>query len=98
MAQKDEHFEFAGKTLLAKGTSGSPKVPLQQASGRPVPADLVVGGRSMQKVGTSGQHPLTGGTHRPVGGPSSGDSLTTSSRQPATGGGHRLVGGPTRIS
>ena len=93
MAKEDEHFEFAGKTFLAKGTSGSPKVPVQQASGRPVRGDLTVGGRSMQRAGTSGPHPLTGGTHRLVGGPTG-----TSGPHPSTGGTHRLVGGPTRIS
>jgi hypothetical protein len=69
MAQNDEHFKFAGKTFLAQGTSGSPTVPVQQASGQPVRGDLTAGGRSMQRAGTSGAHPLTGGTHLPVGGP-----------------------------
>jgi hypothetical protein len=69
MTQKDESFEFAGKTFLSKGTSGSPKAPVQRASGRPVRGDLTVGGKSMQRAGTSGANLSTGGTHRPVGGP-----------------------------
>jgi hypothetical protein len=100
MAQKEEHFQFAGKTFLTQGTSGSPKGPVQQASGQPVRGDLTVGGRSMQRAGTSGAHPATGGTHRLAGGPTVGGRSTqrAGTSGAPTGGTHRLVGGPIRIS
>jgi hypothetical protein len=95
MPHKDEHFEFAGKTFLAKGTSGLPTTPVQYATGRPRPVrrGLNVGGRDMQEAGTSGAHPspVQVAKGRPVR-PDSGIAISSAI------GTHRPVGQPTRIA
>jgi hypothetical protein len=93
MAQTSEYFEFAGKTFLAEGTSGSPKVPVQQATGRPVRGDLTVGGRAMLTTGTSGPHPSP--AQIAPGRPMRAGSVSGFS---SAGGTHVAVGTPTRIS
>jgi hypothetical protein len=91
MPETGQYFEFAGKQFLAKGTSGSPKAPVQQATGQPVRYDLTVGGRAMLRTGTSGQHPLQ--AQIAVGRPIRAGSVSGFS---AAGG--TRVGGPTRTS
>ena len=70
MAHEEERFEYAGKTFPTKGTSGPAQEQLREASERgPVRGDLTVGGRSMQRAGTSGPHSAPDAAHRIVGGP-----------------------------
>jgi len=99
MAYADEHFEFAGKTLQAKGTSGRPTVPVQYAAGRPVGGGLTVGGRAMQEAGTSGSHlsPIRAAIGRPVR-PGSGAAISSDIGTSKTTGTGQRVGEPTRIS
>jgi hypothetical protein len=93
VAHTDEHFEFGGKTFLAKGTSGPPTLPVQHAPGRPVRHDLTVGGRAMQTAGTSGPHPAP--VQIAPGRPTRSDSVRSIS-SPA--GAHAPVGRPVRTS
>jgi hypothetical protein len=68
MANNDDQFEFAGKTLLAAGTSWSPKLTTHQVIGQPVRGDQAAAARAMQGAAASANASASG-THRPVGQP-----------------------------
>ena len=91
--ETDEVFEFGGRKLFLKGTSGPPAAQPRMAEGRPVRHDVVIAGVPISARGTSGAsqverrvavgHPVQ---HRP----------TPQDAAPGGTGSGQLIGGPVR--
>jgi hypothetical protein len=86
-------FEFGGRQLVLKGTSGPAKAPSRSAEGKPIRHDIVVGGRTIHATGTSGASQVE--TRVAIGRPVQHRQSGPDQALTPTGSG-KIVGGPTR--